>query len=102
MCTLRLDPSPPLGQTLHGSCGERLLFGVNEILEEPRIPSGACEEFRREALRAFGAGGPRRIGAQFLPTVGSPARPESLATDEAFDGWGGLGRRPLGAERRGF
>jgi len=87
MCQLRLTREPMAGWLLEGSCGERLLFGANVVLKAVDIPASACEQFRAEALRAFGPRGLRRL----------TEKPE-----EAFDGFGGLGRRPVPQRQGGF
>jgi hypothetical protein len=44
-----------------GSCGERVTFGMGEVLRPCDVPAGACPRFRAELLAAFGAGGSRRF-----------------------------------------
>jgi hypothetical protein len=85
VCTLRLVREPFAGWALSGSCGEALFFGVNEVLRPERMPTNACEDFTAQALRAFGPRGPRRLTKEL---------------EEAFDGFGGLGRRP-GPQQQG-
>jgi hypothetical protein len=115
MCTPRIEYVPMSGLVLHGSCGERICVGFSEPLTAKRLAilSGACDDFRTQALLAFGRGGPRRFptmpaAPEELPpdardmrlAKGAHRQPEDL--DEAFDPATGLGSRPGTGIRQGF
>jgi len=69
MCTLQVTLLPFVGYRLVGSClgqdgkprTHSLTFGVNEALTPERLPDGACDAYRAEALRCYGPGGPRTL-----------------------------------------
>ena len=85
---MRVEVVPPAGYELLGSCGERLVVGVGEILQASRIPSGACLEYRKRALATFGDGG-RRI------LVDRDMQPMPQTEDDNWLPEWGLGRRPV-------
>lgn len=98
-CDLRLDI---VGQGFHevrGSCGDHELvrFSANQVLVDADVPASACPDFRRLALLAFGAGGPRRLGKPIYkpPVVDERTGAVRRELEEApFFPYGGLGRRP--------
>ena len=60
-CTIRATLRPGAGWLIEGSCGERLMLGVSEVLLGEMIPSGSCPDFHARVLQAYGPGGPRRL-----------------------------------------
>ena len=84
---MRVEVAAPAGYLLHGSCGERLAFGVSEVLQPASLPSGACDDYRDRALASFGRGGRRvLVDHEGLPMAQTP-------DDNWLPEWG-MGRRP--------
>lgn len=61
MCIIAATLIPFAGYEITGSCGERIMVGVNELITPDRIPDGACPEYRARVLATFSAGGPRTL-----------------------------------------
>ena len=109
-----------MGLVLHGSCGERLEFGVSEPLTPAKMPENACRHFCELALETFGPSGSRRLPVELPPVEREPMDPafsrylkavrngrirdgngwEGTDLPEPFDPSTGLGRRP-GSDTRG-
>jgi len=59
-CELATDTAAP-SYVCTGGCGERVTFGVSQVLGPEDVPRRACTMFRRTLLRAFGPRGSRRL-----------------------------------------
>jgi hypothetical protein len=84
------------GYVLRGSCGERLLFAAQEVLQPARVPEGACQEYRKRALASFGP-----LGRRILVDAGEHGQPMVQTPEENWLPEWGLGRRPPQGGRMG-
>jgi hypothetical protein len=69
-CRLSLTLTPGIGYVVTGGCGERVAFGVGEVLRPEAVPANACRDFRDHVLHVFGK--PWRPSAGGTSSLGEP------------------------------